>query len=215
MPPTHTGNDRVTPWEAPGGRMFIRPGRSWLVSPELWGKPTPQCGATTLSHLHSPLPVPPGDLVRPVARKGHILLSVSALGDLLSISHELKETKYSEEPLRCHFPQTSAVSAPHPLSHRKIVRERVNTNQDIRQYWGNAQGLAASHLHPEKLLLALLATFSGPSPASFLNFSLTCLFLLLFFIVPHSSQLLSLPPPSVFTLSSLLKISCNIKYLQL
>lgn len=72
------------------------PRRSWLVeSPEARGGAQPKCGTPTPSYLNSPLPIPPGDLVRSVAGEGDVVFPVKALGCFLRGFGELEKIKYS------------------------------------------------------------------------------------------------------------------------
>lgn len=68
-------------------------------SSEPWGGAQPEHGAPTPSYLDSPLPIPPGDLVRSVAGERDILFTVGALGCLLSGSNELEKITYSRQLL--------------------------------------------------------------------------------------------------------------------
>lgn len=70
-------------------------GTGLVGSSEPWGGAQPEHGAPTPSYLDSPLPIPPGDLVRSVAGERDVLFPVRALRCLLSASDELEKIKYS------------------------------------------------------------------------------------------------------------------------
>lgn len=76
----------------------VLPRGSWALRSRMVRSPGPGEGPP-LSYLNSPLPVPPGDLVRPAVGTGDVILPVRALGRLLGGLGELEKMKCSRQLL--------------------------------------------------------------------------------------------------------------------
>lgn len=70
---------------------------------EPWGGPQPERGAPTSSYLNSALPVPPGGLVRSVARERDVVFPVSGPESRLSGFGELEKIRFPTQLLRLPF----------------------------------------------------------------------------------------------------------------
>lgn len=76
-------------------------GTGLVGSAEPWGSGAqPNHGAPSPPYLDSPLPIPPGDLVRSVAGERDVLLHVGTLGYLLCGSDELEKITCSRQLLQ-------------------------------------------------------------------------------------------------------------------